>query len=180
MLYLTISSGELFDERTDEFIKTQERTMKLEHSLISISKWEAKYCKTFLGREKKTNQEILDYIRCMTIGGNIEPEVYLNLSEENIDTINRYIESPMSATFFRRENSPHSGEPMTSELIYYYMTAFNIPFDPCETWHLNRLLNLINIANIKNQPKKKRSVKEIAAERYALNEARRNKLGTTG
>lgn len=180
MLYLTIPSGELFDERTNEFIKTQERSIKLEHSLISISKWEAKYHKTFLSKDTKTSQQILDYIRCMTIGGNVEPEVYLGLDSATIETINQYIEDPMSATFFRKEDGPPSSEPMTSELIYYFMTAFNIPFDPCETWHLNRLLNLIKIANIKNQPKKKRSARDIASERYALNEARRKKLGTSG
>ena len=180
MLYLTIASGELFDERTDTFITTKERTIKLEHSLISISKWESKWHETFLKKNKKTNEQVLDYIRCMTIGGNVEPEIYLAISEPNLEIINKYIEDPMSATFFNSEPGGSSGEPLTSELIYYWMSAFQIPFEPCEMWHLNRLLNLIKIANLKNQPKKKKNSKDLAAQRYAINEKRRQQLGTTG
>ena len=181
MLYLTINSGELFDERTESFITTKERTIKLEHSLISISKWEAKWHETFLSKKKKTTEQVLDYIRCMTIGGNVEPEAYLSISNANIEAINKYIEDSMSATFFAKEpGGSSSGEPMTSELIYYWMSAFQIPFEPCEMWHLNRLLNLIKIANMKNQPKKKRSIREIASRQYALNEARKKQSGTTG
>lgn len=181
MLYLTISSGELFDERTSEFITTKERTIKLEHSLISISKWESKWHETFLSNKQKTSEQVRDYVRCMTINSNVEPEVYLALSDANIDIINKYIKDPMSATWFEKEpGGGSSGEPMTSELIYYWMTAFTIPFDPCETWHLNRLLNLIKIANIKNQPKKKRSAKELASRYSAINEARKKQWGTNG
>ena len=180
MLYLTIDSGELFDERTDTFITTKERTIKIEHSLISVSKWEAKWHETFLSKKRKTSEQTLDYIRCMTIGGNVEPEIYLTISEKNLESINKYIEDPMSATFFNNESGGSNSEPMTSELIYYWMSAFQIPFEPCEMWHLNRLLNLIKIANLKNQPKKKRNAKDLASQRYAINEARRKQLGTTG
>ena len=180
MLYLTIPSGELYDERSNEFIVTKEQTIKLEHSLISIAKWESKWHETFFSKKKKTTEQTLDYIRCMTIGISIDPKIYLTISNENIEVINKYIEDPMSATFFAKEPGGSSSEPMTSELIYYWMTAFQIPFQPTEMWHLNRLLNLIKIANIKNQPKKKRNLKDLASERYALNEARKKKLGTTG
>lgn len=180
MLQITIPAVELWDERKQEFVITKEQTLQLEHSLVSISKWESKWCKPFLSKQEKTFEEILDYIKCMTITQNVDPEVYNYLTNKNIEEINEYINAPMTATYFSDEkNSKPSREQVTAELIYYWMIAFNIPFE-CQKWHLNRLLTLIKVCNIKNQPPKKRSKKEIMSRNAALNAARRKRLNTKG
>ncbi len=180
MLQITIPAVELWDERKQEFVTTKEQTLQLEHSLVSISKWESKWCKPFLSKQEKTFEETLDYIKCMTITQNVDPEVYNYLTNKNIEEINKYIDAPMTATYFSDEkNSKTSREQVTAELIYYWMIALNIPFE-CQKWHLNRLLTLIKVCNIKNQPPKKRSRKEIMSRNAALNAARRKQLNTKG
>lgn len=180
MLQITIPAVELWDERKQEFVITKEQTLQLEHSLVSISKWESKWCKPFLSKQEKTFEETLDYIKCMTITQNVDPEVYNYLTNKNIEEINKYIDAPMTATYFSDEkNSKTSREQVTAELIYYWMIALNIPFE-CQKWHLNRLLTLIKVCNIKNQPPKKRSKKEIMSRNAALNAARRKQLNTKG
>jgi len=180
MLQITIPAVELWDERKQEFVITKEQTLQLEHSLVSISKWESKWCKPFLSKQEKTSEETLDYIKCMTITQNVDPEVYNYLTIGNINEINEYIEAPMTATYFSDEKTNKtSREQVTAELIYYWMIAFNIPFE-CQKWHLNRLLTLIKVCNIKNQPPKKRSKKEIMSRNAALNAARRKRLNTSG
>ena len=180
MLQITIPAVELWDERKQEFVITKEQTLQLEHSLVSISKWESKWCKPFLSKQEKTLEETLDYIKCMTITQNVDPEVYNYLTNENIEEINKYIEAPMTATYFSDDKTVKpSREQITAELIYYWMIALNIPFE-CQNWHLNRLLTLIKVCNIKNQPPKKRSRKEIMSRNAALNAARRKQLNTKG
>jgi hypothetical protein len=180
MLQITIPAVELWDERKQEFVITKEQTLQLEHSLVSISKWESKWCKPFLSKQEKTNEETLDYIKCMTITQNVDPEVYNYLTIGNINEINEYIEAPMTATYFSDEKTNKtSREQVTAELIYYWMIALNIPFE-CQNWHLNRLLTLIKVCSIKNQPPKKRSRKEIMSRNAALNAARRKQLNTKG
>ena len=180
MLQITIPAVELWDERKQEFIITKEQTLQLEHSLVSISKWESKWCKPFLSKQEKTFEETLDYIKCMTLTQNVDPEVYNYLTNENIKEINEYIGAPMTATYFSDEKtSKTSREQVTAELIYYWMIALNIPFE-CQKWHLNRLLTLIKVCSIKNQPPKKRSRKEIMSRNAALNAARRKQLNTKG
>ena len=180
MLQITIPAVELWDERKQEFVITKEQTLQLEHSLVSISKWESKWCKPFLSKQEKTSEETLDYIKCMTITQNVDPEVYNYLTIGNINEINEYIETPMTATYFSDEKTNKtSREQVTAELIYYWMIALNIPFE-CQKWHLNRLLTLIKVCNIKNQPPKKRSRKEIMSRNAALNAARRKQLNTKG
>jgi len=180
MLQITIPAVELWDERKQEFIITKEQTLQLEHSLVSISKWESKWCKPFLSKQEKTFEETLDYIKCMTITQNVDPEVYNYLTNKNIEEINNYINAPMTATYFSDEKtSKTSREQVTAELIYYWMIALNIPFE-CQKWHLNRLLTLIKVCSIKNQPPKKRSRKEIMSRNAALNAARRKQLNTKG
>lgn len=180
MLTINIQGRTLFDDATQSFISTKNTTIKLEHSLVSLSKWEAKWHKAFLSKEPKTTEEIIDYVRCMTITQNVDPNVYYALSDENMKEISDYIENPMSATwFYDDKNGPPSRETVTSELIYYWMVALTIPFE-CEKWHLNRLLTLIKICNIKNQPPKKMSKGEIISRNRALNEARKKKLNTKG
>lgn len=180
MLQITIPAVEQWDERKQEFVTTKEQTLQLEHSLVSISKWESKWCKAFLTKQEKTIEETLDYIKCMTITQNVDPEVYNYLTNENIEEINKYIEAPMTATYFSDDKTAKpSREQITAELIYYWMIALNIPFE-CQKWHLNRLLTLIRVCNIKNQPPKKRSRKEIMSRNAALNAARRKQLNTKG
>lgn len=161
MLQIVIPSSEQYDEEKQEFVYTKEYTLQLEHSLVSISKWESKWCKSFLTSKDKSYEETLDYIKCMTLTQNLDSQVFNNLSNDNIEKINKYIEAPMTATFFSEDKSSKSNrEIVTSELIYYWMIALNIPFE-CQKWHLNRLLVLIRVCNIKNQPPKKRSRREI-------------------
>lgn len=180
MLTITIPAIEMFDEKTQEFIPYKEQTLQLEHSLVSLSKWESKWCKPFLTKEGKTLEETIDYIKCMTITQNIKPEVYNRLSRSNIEDINNYIGAPMTATTFYGDNDKgRSKEIVTSELIYYWMISLNIPME-CQKWHLNRLLTLIRVCNVKNTPPKKMSKRDIASRYATLNAARRNKLNTTG
>lgn len=180
MLQIVIPSSEQYDEEKQEFVYTKEYTLQLEHSLVSISKWESKWCKSFLTSKDKSYEETLDYIKCMTLTQNLDSQVFNNLSNDSIEKINKYIEAPMTATFFSEDKSSKSNrEIVTSELIYYWMIALNIPFE-CQKWHLNRLLVLIRVCNIKNQPPKKRSRREIMSRNAALNASRRNQLNTKG
>ena len=178
MLLLTIPPIEMFNEKTSEFVYSKETKISLEHSLVSLSKWESRWNKPFLSKDNKTLEETIDYIRCMTITQNVDPEVYFRLTDENINTINKYIESPMTATTFS-DNGHSSREIITSELIYYWMISLNIPME-CQKWHLNRLLTLIRVCNIKNAPAKKMSRREIMNRNAALNAARRKQLNTKG
>lgn len=180
MLYITIPAIELYDEEKEEFINRKAQTLQLEHSLVSLSKWESKWCKAFLTKNNKTEEEVLDYIKCMTLTQNVDPDVYKYLTPENYKQINDYIEAPMTATFFSEDKSGKSNrEIVTAELVYYWMIALNIPFE-CQKWHLNRLLTLIKVCNIKNSPPKKRSKRDIMSRNAALNAARRNQLNTKG
>ncbi len=181
MLEIYVPETELYDERTNEFIHVKATTLHLEHSLLSISKWESKWCKPFLAKDKndrRTSEEMLDYIRCMTIGS-VPENVYTVLTKENIDQITEYINWPMTASTVTDHNtSSSSNSVITSELIYYWMIACNIPFS-CEKWHINRLIMLIRICNAKNNPKKM-SQKEILRNNRELNRARRKALHTRG
>lgn len=181
MLQITIPEvSELWDEINEEFISFKEQTLKLEHSLVSLSKWESKWCKSFLSRSEKTHEETIDYIKCMTLTPNVKPEVYDCLTNENIEQIGKYIEAPMTATYFSPSTSGgHMREQVTSELIYYWMIAYNIPFE-CQKWHLNRLLTLIRVCSIKNEPPKRQSTQSIMSRNAALNAARKKRLNTTG
>lgn len=181
MLRITIPAGEeQWDEVNQVFIYPKEQTLQLEHSLVSLSKWESKWCKPFLTRQKKTLEETLDYIKCMTLTQNVNPEVYYYLTVPCINQINHYIDAPMTATtFLEDETIKHSHEQVTAELIYYWMIALNIPFE-CQKWHLNRLLTLIRVCNVKNQPPKKMSKRQLLSRNAALNAARRKKTNGKG
>lgn len=180
MLRITIPAVEQWDEQKQEFVSTKEKTLQLEHSLVSLSKWESKWCKAFLGKQEKTFEETMDYIQCMTFTQNVDPEVYKYLTNGNIDEINQYIEAPMTATCFSENKSGKgSREQITAEIMYYWMIALNIPLE-CQKWHLNRLLTLIKVCDIKNQPPKKRSKKDIMNRNSSLNAARKKQLNTKG
>ena len=180
MLQITIPSAELFDDELQQFVYTKEQTLTLEHSLVSVSKWESKWHKPFLTKTAKTIEETIDYIRCMTLTKNVDPTIYNYLTNENISEINAYISDPMTATWFSNDKKTKTnGEQVTSELIYYWMIALNIPLE-VEKWHLNRLFTLIEVCNRKNQPPKKRSKRDIASSYAALNAARRKQFGSKG
>ena len=180
MLQITIPALEQYDEINEEFITTKEQTLCLEHSLVSLSKWESKWGKPFLSKEVKTFEETVDYVRCMTITQNVNPNVYKNMTNGNIEEVNKYIEAPMTATWFAEDrNGKGNRETITSELIYYWMISLNIPFE-CQKWHLNRLLTLIRVCNVKNQPPKKMSKRDIMSRNAALNAARRKQLNSRG
>ena len=182
MLHITVPAQEFWDETAESFIYAKETNLVLEHSLVSISKWEAKWNKAFLGKTSKTVEETIDYIRCMTVTPNIDSSVYFRINSKIIEQINTYIDSPMSATWFseiQNKKASAGNETVTSELIYYWMIAYNIPFE-CQKWHLNRLLTLIRICNIKNQDPKKMSKNDILRNNAALNAARRKKFHTKG
>ena len=176
MLRVTIPAVEIYDEEKEEFIGTKEQTLQLEHSLVSLSKWEAKWRKPFLSKDIKTREETTDYIRCMTITQNVDPSVYDFIPDRIIEQVNEYIAAPMTATWFNDKTGKGGGgrssEQTTSELIYYWMISFNIPFD-CQKWHLNRLLTLVRVCEAKNQPSKRMSKRETANQYRAINAARR-------
>lgn len=181
MLRLTVQlSPEGWDEEKEEFVESKTQILQLEHSLVSLSKWESKWCKPFLSSSNKTDEEILDYIKDMTITQNVKPEVYSRLSAENFRQINEYINAPMTATTFSEDkNGKRSREVITAELIYYWMIALNIPFE-CQKWHLNRLLTLVRVCNIKNTPPKKRSRRDTARRYAEMNAARKQQFNTKG
>lgn len=183
MLQITIPDREGFDEINEEFVTISGATLQLEHSLLSLSKWESKHKKPFLGQNRSlTREESLDYIRCMTITKNVDPTVYYLIDDKIMDQISEYLEDSMTATWFSEEENKKSKpnrETITSELIYYWMVAHQIPFE-CEKWHLNRLLTLIQVCNIKNQPQKKMTKSEIMARNAKLNAERRAKLKSKG
>lgn len=181
MLRITIPATEMWDERRQEFIYSKEYTLQLEHSLVSLSKWESKWCKPFLSKKEMTTEETIDYIKCMTITQNVPSEVYNSINGKIIKEVSDYVGAPMTATWFSDDGKKGkaSSETVTAELIYYWMIALNIPFK-CEKWHLNKLLTLIRVCNIKNTPPKKMSKREITSRNAAINAARRKQFNSKG
>lgn len=179
MLKITIPGVEQWDERKQEFISTKDIDLCLEHSLVSVSKWESKWHKPFIGNKDMTTEMLIDYIRCMTLTQNVNPDVYYAMNDECIMQIKDYIDDKQTATWFSEDSEKKSREIITSEIIYYWMIALQIPFE-CQKWHLNRLLTLIRVCNEKNQPEKKMSQSEIMRRNRELNEARRRALKSRG
>lgn len=183
MLKIKIPAVELFDERSNSFITLEkEGVLTLEHSLVSLSKWESKWQKPFMTKQEKTEEETLDYIKCMTITQNVDPELYENIKycPNIIQQVNDYIANPMTATTFSEDKtSKPNREIVTSELIYFWMFSYGIPMD-CQKWHLNRLLTLVRVFTVKNQTHKPLGKKATASKYAALNAARKKQLNTKG
>jgi hypothetical protein len=180
MLSLTIPATELWDERKKEFVYVEEQTLELEHSLVSLSKWESKWCKSFIETKNKTSEEALDYIKCMTLTKNVKPEVFQCFTPEHIRQILEYVDAPMTATTIREsKTNKRNRERITAELIYHWMVEMQIPFE-CEEWHLSRLIMFIRVRQHKLQPPKKRSRAEVMADYAAMNEARKKEWNTNG
>ena len=181
MLQITIPLGrEGWDEVKEEFVVPQTKVLQLEHSLVSLSKWESKWHKPFLSKDDRTVEETVDYIKCMTITQNVGADVYDHLTRKHMQEISDYINDSMTATFFNDQKTGKvSHEIITSELIYYWMISLNIPFE-CQKWHLNRLLTLIKVCSLKNQPPKKMSKRDVMSRNAALNAARRAQANSRG
>ncbi len=185
MLEIIVPKNEnLWDPVNERFLKVKETKLTLEHSLVSLQKWEAKWKVPFLNSAQKTEDQLRDYVRCMTITQNVDPLVYFALTEDDYRKIIAYIEDPMSATTINEKNLPkgkggRNGQIPTAELIYYWMTALNIPAE-YRKWHLNQLMTLIKVASIEQQPPKQMSKKDIMAQNRSLNAARRAKLHSKG
>ena len=180
MLYLTVKGRELYDSENNRFIDVKTQTIQLEHSLASISKWEAKWKKPFLSNKTMSVEETVDYIRCMTITQNVNPYLYFCIDDDNVKEVTAYVYDPMTATWFSKDEKKSPNRAVyTSEVIYWQMITLGIPFE-CQKWHLNRLLTLIHVCNEKNTPPKKLSGRELANRNRALNAARRKKYNSRG
>jgi len=180
MLKLTIEGDEYFNDDAQTFEETQTVVFELEHSLLSVSKWESEYQKPFLSGTEKTTDEIFGYVKAMVITPNPDLDALYRCSQENLDEVQAYIDSKQSATTFgEMPERKGQGEVITSELIYYWVVSFNIPFE-CQSWHLNRLFALVRICNLKNSKPKKMSRNEVAQRNRELNERRKAELGTKG
>lgn len=179
-LPITIQDTELYDNKTGRFITVKRKTIVLEHSLISISKWEAVWHKPYFSIEPKTEDELRDYLRCMTLTSNVEPDDYYGITPLQYEQIVAYMKDSQTATTFHHQEKKKSRDVMTNEVIYYLMAEFGIPFDPCQKWHINHLMSLIDVCALKSQPAKKMSNAEMLKQRRALNAARRSKYRTHG
>jgi hypothetical protein len=180
VLIIDVPAGSLWDEKNEEFIIFKGESLMLEHSLVSLSKWEQSSEKPFLGKEEKTTEETIDYIKVMTISPVNDPNVYLNLSSENFKEISEYIGRKMTATIFNETpGSKSSGEFITAEIIYFWMIGLQVPFE-AQYWHLNQLLTLVKVINLKNQPAKPQGRQTTAQQRRALNDQRLAQMKTTG
>lgn len=186
MLQITIparSDTEWFDAEKEEFFMTpatKEKTLQLEHSLVSLRKWESKWCKPFLSEKNLTREETIDYIKCMTLTQNVPPEVYKNITDDNIKAVAEYINAPMTATWFKEDNHKKPNRDIvTAEVIYGWMISLQIPSE-YQKWHLNQLMTLIRVCSINNNPPKKMGKRATLSRNAALNAARKKQLNTNG
>lgn len=181
MLTITIQGDELWDDEAEVFRYTEGTVLEFEHSLVSLSKWEAKFHKLFLTPDKKTDDEMTGYVEAMLVTPNVDISVFNRMTEEDIIRINDYINDPMTGTTISNmpEQKGRTSERISSELIYFWMSQYQIPVT-CENWHLNRLFTLIKIHHAKSQKPKKMSKQKTIQTMAEMNAARKAKLGTSG
>lgn len=181
MLQIIVHGIESWNERTEQFVtKGEDVLLCLEHSLVSISKWESKYNTPFYKIDDKTTEQLMFYVKCMTLNEeSISDDIYNRLTSDNIKTISDYIESPQTATVLYTRNKSNSHDIITSEYIYCFMTEFRIPFE-CQYWHINRLITLIRICDARQAPQQQRSENELRDMYSKLNAERKAKLNTKG
>lgn len=187
MLKIFIPDSQTYDEDREEFVSVKATTLQLEHSLLSIKKWESKWHEPFLEKKDKTSEQLIDYIQCMTINQNIDPNVYLFITDEQIKEICDYMEDPMTATWFSSDKEPTSptnnrirGRIITAELIYYWMIKLGIPVE-FQKWHISQLITLIRVINAEEAPKGKTMSKKELYEKYdRINAANRARFHTRG
>ena len=168
-----VPKQELWDDTREILIPIKEDiTLSLEHSLVSLTKWESKWHKPFLSPEEKTQEETMDYVRCMILNEDVDDEIIYAFTNANLKQIEEYIATEQTATTFPKENSsePQSNELLTSELIYYYLACMQCPFQPTETWHLSRVLTLIRVASFKNKGEKKLNKTEALQQCESIKE----------
>lgn len=181
MLEVIIPASELYDDKNNEFIYTKETKLKLEHSLISLKKWESKWHKPFLTTDK-SYEELIDYIKCMTIEPIKDEIVYKAIPRSTFYIIIDYIKDPMTATWFSKASEDklksNKKETITNEIIYYWMIELGIPFE-CQKWHINQLLTLIKVIQLKSSSSKM-SKKDEKTQRDMLNKQRRMKYKSRG
>lgn len=171
---ITIPEGEFWDEKQLQFVYSKEQSVTFEHSLVSISKWESKWHIPFLSKEEKTQEQTLDYIKCMTITQNVKDETYSCLSQENVKELTDYINNPMTAAWFSG-NQGRNNRIITSEVMYYYMIELGIPME-CQRWHINRLFTLMKVIN-EERKDNKMSTNELYRRNSELNRLRKQRLG---
>lgn len=179
MIQITVPECEIYDSKQNLFQTLKEQTISLEHSLLSISKWESKFKKPFLSREKRTSEEAIYYLKCMCITPNVSDIVFRCIPTSEIEKISEYIEDQKTATSFSNSTSSRNQGVLTSEVIYYLMISYGIPFE-CQKWHLSRLITLIRVCQEKNGQSKKMSKQEILARNRELNAKRRAAIGSKG
>lgn len=186
MIQIVVPKGEVFDNTNQLFRRvTKDTTLQLEHSLISLQKWEAKWHVPFLSSKEKTLEQTIDYIRCMCLTPNVKEDVFYCIPTTEMVRIADYIDDPMTATTVRHRGKPGGAKKkkiVTAEVIYYWMVALNIPTE-YRKWHLNQLLMLIQVINAENEsqnPKNKRKKHEILADYRAINEANKKLYNTKG
>lgn len=183
ILHITIPGKENWDSVKEEFIYEEDAELYLQHSLVTVAEWEARWKISFLDTDNKTPEQITDYIKIMTINQNeVDDSVYKRLTKENLDEINRYLKDEMSATTITDHGTPESNgrnEIITAEIVYYWMFSHNVPVE-FENWHFNRLITLLKTCNIKSNPDNKMTKQETAKMYAEMNKARRQKYNSKG
>lgn len=162
MLTIHIPETDLYDYQLERFYTVKEVDLFLEHSLVSLSKWESKHHKPLLENNEINNDDLIDYIKCMTINKKVDPLVYNCLTQEHFYKIKEYMDNPMTATWFSNVKEERgSSQKVTAELIYSWMIDLGI-WKECEKWHLRRLVTLIRVRSEELKPKSKNKAEAIA------------------
>lgn len=179
---------ELFDEETNTFLHPVGKKLHLEHSLLSISKWEAEWEIPFLNTDK-TSEQSLSYIKCCVLDDDFDELLLNTLSDKNILDFNAYLSKGMTAKKIidlrsslsqkRKSRRPASQKALTSEDIYYSMIQFHV-WKECEEWPLQRLLSLLQLCSLKSNSTGEMSKSDQAKFYREENARRKAKYHTNG